>query len=462
MSGLCILGSSRIVFLRDFKKKIMQAKGIHVEPLFSSPGNPHNTTALLDTITKLKQDVKLCQHEKNAAIEQLNCLISLIKRSWTGDYNASLHLANIVGLPPPEFDYRATHLTNTPVPDKSARAAMLWERLSIKLLDRNYAEIQEEIRQRQMLYMQNRQLYMDEVLHHHHIDMGKSPNRKNSKTYEEVDRRFINAYSKTRQPGGLKGRVKSAPARPRTAKDMVNGVNVKMKDLFVSNRNGEPQIPFTDPITKSLNVQNSGNPYGKNRLDYDDPQRYGQKSLFDLDAVFGPDNENRKSQRPASAFIPRGQQSKSRPQSGHGTFMTQKSERPMKFETTRPVSAKTPGKKSSTLKSASEPNMGKKTLEPFPTFQVNMSNQDIEDEKHLDINDNACENSGDDSSDFDIEEFRNPPIKVRVESAPVKRPAHVDKFVKELQTMEEMERDFKKNAIHLQKKLGIDSTGLVS
>jgi hypothetical protein len=73
---------------------------------------------------------------------------------------------------------------------------MLWERLSIKLLDRNYAEIQEEIRERQMLYMQNRQLYMDEVLHHHQVDMSKTPTRKKSKTYEEVDRRFINAYGK--------------------------------------------------------------------------------------------------------------------------------------------------------------------------------------------------------------------------------------------------------------------------
>lgn len=25
-----------------------------------------------------------------------------------------------------------------------------------------------------------------------------------------------------------------------------------------------------------MHVQNNGNPYGKNRLDYDDPQRYGQ------------------------------------------------------------------------------------------------------------------------------------------------------------------------------------------
>lgn len=57
----------------------MQAKGV-VEPLYSVPGNPHNTTVLLDTIAKLKQDVKLCQQEKNAVVEQLNCLISLIKR----------------------------------------------------------------------------------------------------------------------------------------------------------------------------------------------------------------------------------------------------------------------------------------------------------------------------------------------------------------------------------------------
>ena len=43
----------------------------------------------------------------------------------------------------------------------------------------------------------------------------------------------------------MKQRIKSAPPRARTAKDMVNGTNLKMKDLFVSNKNGEPQIPFT-------------------------------------------------------------------------------------------------------------------------------------------------------------------------------------------------------------------------
>ena len=51
-------------------------------------------------------------------------------------------------------------------------------------------------------------------------------------------------------------------------------------------------------------------------------------------------------------------------------------------------------------------------------------------------------------------------MKVRVNSAP-KRPAHVDKFAQDLQTMQEMEKDFKKSAIQLQKKLGIDMNGMV-
>jgi len=29
------------------------------------------------------------------------------------------------GLPPPEFDYRASHLTNTPVPDKSVSKTLV-------------------------------------------------------------------------------------------------------------------------------------------------------------------------------------------------------------------------------------------------------------------------------------------------------------------------------------------------
>jgi hypothetical protein len=47
--------------------------------------------------------------------------------------------------------------------------------------------------------------------------------------------------------------------------------------------------------------------------------------------------------------------------------------------------------------------------------------------------DNTDVHDVDYDSDVDLEAYNKPPIKVRVDSAQ-KRPAHVDKFVKELQT----------------------------
>lgn len=52
------------------------------------------------------------------------------------------------------------------------------------------------------------------------------------------------------------------------------------------------------------------------------------------------------------------------------------------------------------------------------------------------------------------------PIRVKM-SAYKKRPQHVDKFCNELKEMEDMEQEFRKNTIALQKKLGIGDTGMV-
>ena len=53
-----------------------------------------------------------------------------------------------------------------------------------------------------------------------------------------------------------------------------------------------------------------------------------------------------------------------------------------------------------------------------------------------------------------------PPISVRVRNA-VTRPEHVDKFTDDLHEMEVMEREFKKNASTLQKRLGLPQDGMV-
>ena len=145
-------------------------------------------------------------------------------------------------------------------------------------------------------------------------------------------------------------------------------------------------------------------------------------------------------------------------------FITQKNERPMKYETTRPVS----GKKTSThrLKSASEGNIGQKTFIAIPLVpeynECQYVNEDDENNRNDESDkDNTDVHDVDYDSDLDLEAYNKPPIKVRVDSAQ-KRPAHMDKFVKELQTMEAMEKDFKKSALQLQKKLGINFNGMVA
>lgn len=58
------------------------------------------------------------------------------------------------------------------------------------------------------------------------------------------------------------------------------------------------------------------------------------------------------------------------------------------------------------------------------------------------------------------EDLISPALRIRVKSA-VNRPQHVDKFVNDMQQMAELEKDFQKTAIELQKKLGITEMGMV-
>lgn len=137
---------------------------VHGEKLYGPPG-PQNNAVLMDIISKLKKDLQQSRAENSKLVDQLNVLISLVKRAWSGEQGATMHLANIVGVPPPNFT-GSEPLRNTPVPDKT-RAVKNWERMAIRLLEKDYAAIQAEIKERQKLYMERRQIYMDYVIQDH-------------------------------------------------------------------------------------------------------------------------------------------------------------------------------------------------------------------------------------------------------------------------------------------------------
>lgn len=65
-----------------------------------------------------------------------------------------------------------------------------------------------------------------------------------------------------------------------------------------------------------------------------------------------------------------------------------------------------------------------------------------------------------DNKDRFIDEYQKPSITVRIRSA-VKRPECINTFAEDEQKMADMEEEFRKTALKLQKKLGIENSGLV-
>ena len=88
-------------------------------------------------------------------------------------------------------------LTGSYVKFIQTRAVKNWERMAIRLLEREYAAIQAEIKDRQKAYMERRQIYMDYVMDDHNDEMAKFNlhRQKSSASVTDVDNKFLRCYS---------------------------------------------------------------------------------------------------------------------------------------------------------------------------------------------------------------------------------------------------------------------------
>ena len=69
--------------------------------------------------------------------------------------------------------------------------------MTIRLLQRDNEAVQNEIREYQRRYIENRSRYMDEVMHFHQQDMARTPfSRPSSGKLSSVDQRFLQQHSK--------------------------------------------------------------------------------------------------------------------------------------------------------------------------------------------------------------------------------------------------------------------------
>ena len=162
-------------------------------------------------------------------------------------------------------------------------------------------------------------------------------------------------------------------------------------------------------------------------------------------------------------------------------FLTEgRSERPLRYETTRPVSGKPrPGSESNLRQRRNSASNAEQRPPPSNVNRKEQHNRSRLGHSHSQYElyartENQDENvSGDhvnepvtfeDSGHMTSEEEEQvelPPREKTPMAVKIRRNDPVDKFVEELKQMQEMELDFKNSAIQLQKKIGIDSDGFV-
>ncbi|XP_052817428.1 uncharacterized protein LOC128243601 isoform X1 [Mya arenaria] len=456
------------------------------QKLYGLPG-PQNSAVLMDIISKLKQDLHQSRLENSKLVDQLNCLIALVKRAWGGEQSAIIHLANIVGMEAPNFSVSDFN-RNTPIPDKT-RAVQNWERFAVRLLERDYQAIRHEIAERQKFHIQRREMYIADVLEDHKHEMGKFQlHKKSTPQLEDVDKQFIRCYSAKTQGDR---RVKSAGHRRGgqrgqlyRAADMIERAGVTVDDLL-----GQTQGPTdTDQVFNGLHKMGDNERLlYRPREHFDDPNRYKQGNLFDPNVIFSPEMMGNK-KRPSSASESSigggyGVRTGSRARSGSAVkqaqlmFLTEeKPNRPLKYETTRPISGKrrplsgnpaTRGRiKSAPARRAVPPTVVRKDLHSksahdFGDDGSTEQNDELQDigrrnstEYNISENDFDLRSDGVESQSEVVED--KPPMAVRV-----KKGHPMDKFVEDLRMVSEMEETFKKTALQLQKKLGLETSGFV-
>ncbi|XP_071958018.1 uncharacterized protein [Antedon mediterranea] len=300
-----------------------------------------DSKAFREAIARMRQEVLESRAETQRIQDQLNCLILLIKRSWKGDKGATLHVSNIVGMSPPSSLMDDRHRQDCKIysPGKS-RAINHWAMLSLGLLNKHYKELEVHALDRAKARLESRMAYLEEQLAYHRdllvIHRTTSANVDNGHFFlteqHKKNKNVQDTSSKVRRPASGKSNT-----------------------TLTGNEQGRPPTDMLDFI---LNT----NPR---------PKTFCKPELFDGNKVLG---ERQKPKRPLSGHLQRKADStRARPSSA----VVLKGDRPLKSETTRPISTgNLKGQRSKSAKvRGSESNYNKSYINPtLSTVKVDTRN----------------------------------------------------------------------------------------
>ncbi|PIK43570.1 hypothetical protein BSL78_19591 [Apostichopus japonicus] len=342
--------------------------------------------AFREAIATMRQELLESQAETQRAKDQLNCLIMLVRRAWSGDQAASVHVANIAGVAPPIFQQEAEAVTAV----YKSKAVHHWAMLTVGLLNQHYSQLEEHALALAKKRLQQRQDFLDVQLHHH-TDILNSPPTVPLKHHQQAE--------------------------------------LKKPSFFLTNP-GSYQASTEDSASSLVEFLYPGNDMKAKRTEKESQRNNNKSKLF---AVPDELSNKSKTRRPVSAqHLKKADAQRARPRSAVVKTAI-KGERPLKYETTRPLSGKT---KSQRDRGKSDSPATKSRL----TEQTHPRQEYGEDEYSLDSNENEEESE---------RAWKKGPISME------------DSVAEELRNIKRMEEDFKKTTKLLQQKLGISNTGAV-
>ncbi|ELT95791.1 hypothetical protein CAPTEDRAFT_221045 [Capitella teleta] len=378
----------------------------------NSNASRRNSSALPDgfmpheKVEQLQFELLNSQTELRRVSDQLNCLIMLVKKAWMGDSSAAKHVAKIVGVAPPDVDeleIDPDKMIANYITKPKSKALNHWALLTIGLLNRDYKQLERQLEEEQLQHLQQREQLLDR-------ELSSAP------PFSLLHRR----PSLERRPRN-NGFVREEEQRRVPARPPPSPVPSQDSQIPLSSR---PSSAWKKPTVKHLyrTPQKNNDLEGGSRskfntlsdmgytseVAYDDPDRYSMFGLFDTN-VLSPEKK-----RPPSGKKQRMEDRvRARPKSAVITGCASKGQRALRSETTTPIKPSTENRRA-------------KSAGPAPKSQPSNQNQAP----------------------------RKPIPKILP-------PESVVEFTNDVQQMNELEDNFKRSAVELQKRLGIPSAGLV-
>ncbi|XP_038070309.1 uncharacterized protein LOC119739431 [Patiria miniata] len=381
--------------------------------LRSGSAGPDNR-AFREAIANMRLEVLEAKAETQRVRDQLNCLIMLVKRAWMGDQAAAVHVANIVGAAPPKF-LRDEQNEEVSAINKN-RSLHHWAMLSIGLLNRHYRRLEAQALSRAKQRLQERQDYLDQQLTKHRALLREASGR----GLADV-KKTSNPYLEPQKPhSSWNSRPKSSKPSPLAQPEFDYPKQFR---------------PPKEPVVASTMMQHLAN--------IAKMERENQHDLFSASHVV-PDRS--KAKRPSSGNQKLKDNQRARPKSA--VIAATKGERPLKYETTHPVSGKP--------SSSSKPRAKSAKAASGRIFEMTEGDP------------SSSKPSGEDLSLFNEDERANGGYAKNGDhtrnSGHAWNSSHTrfeDTVSEGLRHMESMEEDFRKTAKMLQEKLGISGDGVI-